>query len=98
MAAPVFAVLSLASDRGNTEDASPIFGVTIPKGYRQWELIAPSQEAAPLKELRAILTAGTNGWPVVSGKLRRGPLFGAIPPAPGLSRGSSSVPRPDTDR
>ena len=24
-----------------TADASPIFGVTIPPGYRQWELIAP---------------------------------------------------------
>jgi len=37
------------------EDASPIYGVTIPKGYRQWQLIAPSEEAAPLNELRAIL-------------------------------------------
>ena len=31
------------------------FGVTIPDGYRQWELIAPSHEADPLNELRAIL-------------------------------------------
>jgi Cytochrome P460 len=36
-------------------EASPIFGVTIPQGYRQWELIAPAEEAAPLDELRAIL-------------------------------------------
>jgi hypothetical protein len=36
-------------------DASPIFGVTIPQGYRQWELIAPAEEAAPLNELRAVL-------------------------------------------
>jgi hypothetical protein len=36
-------------------EASPIFGVTIPQGYRQWELIAPAEEAAPLNELRAIL-------------------------------------------
>lgn len=35
--------------------SSPIFGVTIPPGYRQWELIAPAEEAAPLNELRAIL-------------------------------------------
>jgi hypothetical protein len=37
------------------DEASPIFGVTIPRGYRQWELIAPAEEAAPLDELRAIL-------------------------------------------
>ncbi len=37
------------------EDASPIYGVTIPNGYRQWPLIAPAQEADPLNELRAVL-------------------------------------------
>jgi hypothetical protein len=37
------------------DDASPIYGVTVPPGYRQWELIAPAKEAAPLNELRAIL-------------------------------------------
>ncbi|MCK1547358.1 cytochrome P460 family protein [Bradyrhizobium sp. 160] len=36
-------------------DASPIFGVTIPPGYKQWELIAPAEEAAPLDELRAVV-------------------------------------------
>lgn len=35
--------------------ASPLYGVIIPDGYRQWELIAPAQEAAPLNELRAVL-------------------------------------------
>lgn len=35
--------------------ASPIFGVSIPTGYRQWELVAPSQETGRLDELRAIL-------------------------------------------
>ena len=34
-------------------DASPIYGVRIPKGYRDWTLVAPAQEAAPLDELRA---------------------------------------------
>jgi len=43
----------------NAGDASPIFGVTIPDGYRQWELIASSQEAEPLNELRAILGNAT---------------------------------------
>lgn len=38
-----------------TANASPIFGVTIPDGYKQWELIAPAEEAAPLNELRAVV-------------------------------------------
>jgi hypothetical protein len=41
---------------GRAEDAaSPIFGVKIPAGYRQWELIAPSHEAGDFNELRGIL-------------------------------------------
>lgn len=40
---------------GIDADASPIFGVTIPVGYRQWEMIAPSQETSHLDELRVIL-------------------------------------------
>ncbi|MBO1360466.1 cytochrome P460 family protein [Acetobacter sacchari] len=35
--------------------ASPIYGVTIPDGYRSWELVGPSLEAAPLNELRVIV-------------------------------------------
>lgn len=34
---------------------SPIYGVTIPDGYRQWQAIAPAEEAAPLDELRLVL-------------------------------------------
>ncbi|HET7332179.1 cytochrome P460 family protein [Dyella sp.] len=41
-----------AADDG---DASPIYGVRIPAGYRQWQLIAPAEEAAPLNEIRAVL-------------------------------------------
>lgn len=37
------------------KNASPIYGVMIPDGYRQWELIAPALEAEPLNELRAVL-------------------------------------------
>lgn len=36
-------------------NASPIYGVTIPDGYRQWQLIAPATEGAPLNEIRAVL-------------------------------------------
>jgi hypothetical protein len=44
------ATASIGDDEG-----SPIFGVKIPTGYRQWELIAPSHEAGSLGELRTIL-------------------------------------------
>lgn len=49
--------------------AAPIYGVTIPDGYRQWELIAPAQEAAPLDELRVVL-----GNPVAVKAYREGTL------------------------
>jgi hypothetical protein len=41
---------AIADDQG-----SPIFSVTIPAGYRQWELIATSQETGRLNELGGIL-------------------------------------------
>jgi hypothetical protein len=37
---------------------SPIYGVTIPPGYRKWQLVAPSREAGNLDELRAIVGNG----------------------------------------
>ena len=53
------ALATTASHAGDpptaSPNASPIYGVTIPDGYRQWQLIAPAQEAAPLDELRAVL-------------------------------------------
>jgi hypothetical protein len=45
----------LAAQGVNPENASPIYGVTIPASYRQWELVAVSHESDPLNELRAIL-------------------------------------------
>jgi hypothetical protein len=50
----VFASFAFSAGRPNDE-GSPIFGVTIPAGYRQWELVAPSHEAGSLDELRGIL-------------------------------------------
>jgi hypothetical protein len=57
MVSCVLAAMALAAEEiaANTEGASPIYGVTIPKGYRQWELVAPAQEGHPLNELRAVL-------------------------------------------
>ena len=34
---------------------SPIYGIAIPDGYRQWPLIAPALEDQPLDELRAVV-------------------------------------------
>lgn len=48
------AVAAVSGQRG-AGARSPIYGVTIPDGYRHWELIAPAQEAEPLNELRAVL-------------------------------------------
>lgn len=45
----------MAFAEGAAVNASPIYGVTVPDGYRQWQLIAPALEAAPLNELRAVL-------------------------------------------
>lgn len=54
MAACAVALTTLT--RGEAaDDRSPIFGVKIPAGYRNWELIAPSQEAGGFNELRGIL-------------------------------------------
>ena len=55
LASSAFALNAWSAEPVDAENASPIFGVTIPAGYRQWELIAPAQEAEPLNELRAVL-------------------------------------------
>lgn len=55
IAAFVLAVAFIGPGGAQTQDASPIYGVRIPEGYRQWELLAPAEEAEPLNELRAVL-------------------------------------------
>ena len=37
------------------EEAAPIFGVTIPPGYRDWRLISVAHEAGDLNDFRAVL-------------------------------------------
>ncbi len=50
-----FVALALPAQAAAGEPAqSPIYGVTVPDGYRQWEVIAPSREAG-LDELRVIV-------------------------------------------
>lgn len=52
-------LLCVVADHAWAEPAksppSPIYGVTIPDGYRKWQMIAPAEEAAPLDELRVVL-------------------------------------------
>ena len=53
-----FVSLAAAAWAASTPDAkavSPLYGVSLPPDYRQWELIAPSLEDAPLDELRAVV-------------------------------------------
>lgn len=35
--------------------ASPIYGVVLPDGYRQWQMVGVATEDAPLDELRAVV-------------------------------------------
>jgi hypothetical protein len=58
--APGIAIgLAASNEVAKPANASPIYGVTIPDGYRGWQLVAPALEAAPLDELRAVLANGT---------------------------------------
>jgi hypothetical protein len=43
-----------AAEQGG-KSVAPIFGITVPDGYRDWRLIAPALEDAPLNELRAVV-------------------------------------------
>jgi len=40
---------------GSPRPVSPLYGVPLPDGYRDWPFIAPAQEAAPLDELRVVV-------------------------------------------
>ena len=54
----VAATIALWSSHGKARPGartSPIYGVSVPEGYRKWELIAPAHESAPLNELRTVL-------------------------------------------
>lgn len=55
VASCALAAAIVAHATGDAKPASPIYGVTVPDGYRQWQLIAPALEAEPLDELRAVL-------------------------------------------
>jgi hypothetical protein len=49
-------VASSAPASGHAEqEAAPIFGITIPPGYRDWRLVSVAHEKGDLKDIRAIL-------------------------------------------
>src|SRR5271156_2320613 len=49
-------VAYMAPASGQTDgDATPIFGVKIPSGYRDWRLISVAHEEGNLNDLRAVL-------------------------------------------
>ena len=49
-------IASVASTAGGVDDdASPIYAITIPAGFRQWELVSVAHEAANYDDLRAML-------------------------------------------
>jgi Cytochrome P460 len=49
-------VASMAPASGQADgEAAPIFGITIPPGYRDWRLISVAHEEGDLNDLRAIL-------------------------------------------
>jgi hypothetical protein len=51
----LLATAAWATNPHGAAAASPIYGVTLPPGYRQWELVAPALEDAPLDEIRAVV-------------------------------------------
>jgi hypothetical protein len=49
-------IVSMPFDTGHSDDqATPIFGIKMPAGYRDWRLISVAHEAGDLNDLRAIL-------------------------------------------
>ncbi len=53
----------------SSKPASPIYGVVLPDGYRQWEMVGVATEDAPLDELRAVV-----GNPIAMKAYRLGQL------------------------
>ena len=49
-------VVYMAHDSGRSDgEADPVFGITIPPGYRDWKLISVAHEEGNLNDLRALL-------------------------------------------
>ena len=55
LAGVAIAVCTLASAAQPQTEAAPIYGITIPPGYRDWKLISVAHEEGTLNDIRAIL-------------------------------------------
>jgi hypothetical protein len=51
----VFGVSAVAAANRPKQDAAPVYGVTLPEGYRDWKLISVAHEAGKNNDIRAIL-------------------------------------------
>jgi hypothetical protein len=50
------AVVYMAHASGHSSgEADPVFGITIPPGYRDWKLVSVAHEAGNLNDIRAVL-------------------------------------------
>lgn len=67
--AAVLGIPASETASGSPRPASPIYGVQLPEGFREWPFIAPAREAAPLDELRVVV-----GNPKALGAYRDGVL------------------------
>ena len=55
MVAGIVVTAAPTSGPDNEEVAAPIYGITIPSGYRDWRLISVAHEEGKLNDLRAVL-------------------------------------------
>jgi hypothetical protein len=55
LATLVFGVSAVAAARRPANEVSPVYGVKLPKGYRDWKLISVAHEAGKNNDIRAIL-------------------------------------------
>ena len=55
LATVMFGISAVAAAHREEEPASPIYGVKLPKGYRDWKLIGVAQENGKNNDIRAIL-------------------------------------------
>jgi hypothetical protein len=53
--ASIIAASARPGGRGDDDETSPMFGIRIPAGYRDWTLISVAHEAGDLNDLRAVL-------------------------------------------
>lgn len=55
LATMAFGVSAVAAARRPASDVSPVYGVKLPTGYRDWKLVSVAHEAGKNNDIRAIL-------------------------------------------